>query len=527
MAGGELKSRYRSLSSLAPIPRAPPDKDLAERVNQTYDRWRPWQSKYFDRKTMDATVIRALVEYNTRFAGVCDHGDVSALSLFNGNLSTSKLEVNVMDTALRQIDDDPSDSPQANIIFVRGKREYLRGSNLLALRVHDHFWEKILSSGHVLPSFLEVLHTNDSATMAHLSYIRDRLPEHVSEKLAVEAFHIGLKVGAWRDCEFGLYVREDFQTDKVFALFVGQFDTGNRQAFSEMSKLATRFGGFSSLNLFEVILAFVEEIARVFNIQRWDLEYRFQDIRDKTLDKGGDPNHLGTSSDAFFRASAADPSWRVLVMQPRVLIWAASQFVNEIEFILEQLERYRNLLCRIPPSDYLQLRDAFLRQLSIINGHLATFERLSSRFQFQFDANRAVTAEDDTRILKADSKAMRAIAFVTLLFLPGTFLATFFSMVFFHVGNEQSARLTVDKDIWIYFVVTLPVSLVIFTLAAKYTDLSLSTALEHLIHGIRRCGLRRLLPERKKRDPVDFDLDDPGYKPLQMRWPGQPHLNSG
>ena len=54
---------------------------------------------------------------------------------------------------------------------------------------------------------------------------------------------------------------------------------------------------------------------------------------------------------------------------------------------------------------------------------------------------------------------MRRIAAVTTIFLPATFLATFFSMMFFH--TDEGIVLKVSSTIWVYFVCTAVLSLVI------------------------------------------------------------------
>ncbi|EEY21506.1 conserved hypothetical protein [Verticillium alfalfae VaMs.102] len=50
-----------------------------------------------------------------------------------------------------------------------------------------------------------------------------------------------------------------------------------------------------------------------------------------------------------------------------------------------------------------------------------------------------------------DSKHMRSISLITMIFLPGTFLATIFSMTFFDWG-DGAGKARVSGMIWIYFV---------------------------------------------------------------------------
>ncbi|KAH6383054.1 hypothetical protein HBI60_259090 [Parastagonospora nodorum] len=52
-----------------------------------------------------------------------------------------------------------------------------------------------------------------------------------------------------------------------------------------------------------------------------------------------------------------------------------------------------------------------------------------------------------------DSRIMRSISLVTMVFLPGTFFATVFSMSFFD-WNDEDGKASVSKHLWIYVVVT-------------------------------------------------------------------------
>ncbi|PQE31549.1 Mg2+ transporter -like Zinc transport protein [Rutstroemia sp. NJR-2017a WRK4] len=63
-----------------------------------------------------------------------------------------------------------------------------------------------------------------------------------------------------------------------------------------------------------------------------------------------------------------------------------------------------------------------------------------------------------------DSAAMRVIAAVTILFLPATFTATFFSMSFFNFLDSASPK--ASPWIWIYFVITGLLTVIIQTIWA-------------------------------------------------------------
>jgi len=53
-----------------------------------------------------------------------------------------------------------------------------------------------------------------------------------------------------------------------------------------------------------------------------------------------------------------------------------------------------------------------------------------------------------------------------MLFLPGTFISAIFSMVFFNWGtnSDGESAFTVSGWIWLYFAVTIPVTLLVFAI---------------------------------------------------------------
>ena len=60
---------------------------------------------------------------------------------------------------------------------------------------------------------------------------------------------------------------------------------------------------------------------------------------------------------------------------------------------------------------------------------------------------------------------MKMIAILEIVFLPGTFVATLFSIDMFDWGvsdNRESSSLTVSRSMWIYWVITVPLTSVTF-----------------------------------------------------------------
>lgn len=71
-----------------------------------------------------------------------------------------------------------------------------------------------------------------------------------------------------------------------------------------------------------------------------------------------------------------------------------------------------------------------------------------------------------------DSTVMKTIAVLTTLFLPGTFVATFFSMTMFNWsnttgngnGSSDSSGAVVSPYLWVYWVITIVLTLFVMVL---------------------------------------------------------------
>ena len=70
-----------------------------------------------------------------------------------------------------------------------------------------------------------------------------------------------------------------------------------------------------------------------------------------------------------------------------------------------------------------------------------------------------------TRATVSDSRAMKQIAIMTTIFLPATFVSSLFSTVFFDIpdpGSAQGDRLAASSRFWVYWAVTVPLSIVVY-----------------------------------------------------------------
>ncbi|KAJ6779545.1 hypothetical protein PWT90_05169 [Aphanocladium album] len=116
-----------------------------------------------------------------------------------------------------------------------------------------------------------------------------------------------------------------------------------------------------------------------------------------------------------------------------------------------------------------QLHDELLSRLEFLRAKLLCLEYYREdtleRLKLQRDTLANIITQRDARLNiemakiahagKRDSTAMKIISLMGVLFLPGSYLASIFSMTFF---NFQNTGRTVSSNVWIYVVITVPVT---------------------------------------------------------------------
>ncbi|TDZ24425.1 hypothetical protein Cob_v002872 [Colletotrichum orbiculare MAFF 240422] len=78
-----------------------------------------------------------------------------------------------------------------------------------------------------------------------------------------------------------------------------------------------------------------------------------------------------------------------------------------------------------------------------------------SKIQFQMAGEQRRLAHASKR----DSTAMKTISVLGAVFLPGTFLASVFSMTFFDFASDADP--VISKSLWVYFAITIPLTVII------------------------------------------------------------------
>lgn len=90
---------------------------------------------------------------------------------------------------------------------------------------------------------------------------------------------------------------------------------------------------------------------------------------------------------------------------------------------------------------------------------LERVRQIKQKVEIQLVAVQNFIAQRDNRINRDDSFSMKTLSIMSMALLPGTFVASFFAMPFFSFGTDQ----VVNGHFWIYWAVTLPFTVVVFT----------------------------------------------------------------
>ena len=104
---------------------------------------------------------------------------------------------------------------------------------------------------------------------------------------------------------------------------------------------------------------------------------------------------------------------------------------------------------------------------------MSNMDRLKNEIQLAFNTVAQYDSEisiDIGRAAQSDSAAMKTIAFLTLIFLPPTFISSLFSMSFFNFDAEHD-RWRMSSQFWIFWAVTIPITILTATSWVLYWKL--------------------------------------------------------
>ncbi|KKY27638.1 hypothetical protein UCRPC4_g00871 [Phaeomoniella chlamydospora] len=426
----------------------------------------PKACKYFVPETMDCDHVYSLLRSDTRYLEASQRS-LQYIDYF-GFGDTSGLDHQTLIPGLDRIPqlkelDNPSH--RLRMFFIHQKRKYYEFSTSSQLSLTLDTWLKLLDQLQIPPVAVEALHDNNGQCGCHISYCSTDEPHPCRPPIGARcAYHVWMKLGDWGNSEHFAYARHDFHTGRNLVLVLGTMDARS------IHQLATKLQCSSRIDFFPALLVLTSSWSREIEEHRWQQDFATQQIESQT----------GYSSLQFYGIEPLSTKQLSLSKDIAMTsdgisnaVTGALNLADIISFLSAQLRRYADASSvfveqQVSPEREIQLSDAFSHRLSQVNARIKQMHGLKSRVDAQWKIINALIAQRDSQVnieigsaTKADSELMRGIAFITMVFLPTTFMATFFSMVFFHVGPEDSIHLIVNHWVWLYPAFTIPLTIVL------------------------------------------------------------------
>ncbi|MCJ1437377.1 hypothetical protein MMC27_006764 [Xylographa pallens] len=364
---------------------------------------------------------------------------------------------------------NPDTRESTKVFFIKQKRHYQRLRSRNHIYLGYHTWENVLDRLAVLPSFLELLDNNNGGFSSHVSYCADQCAEEHGPGSGTpdgaSAFHLCIKIGDWGNYEYAVYARHDFHTGHNLILTIGT--EMEDHAVHLMSRLATGI----QVDMFQILFYLVSLWLNQVEEARWQMDFATQDLEART----GFASLQGFMDPLPAEQLAYGRGLHITADYLNNVAYGSGRVGEALLFLQDQLLKFGSVRSEAGHDQRLwrrtsQLQSALMQKHSLARCQLDQINRLCARVAAQQDVTKTLIAQRDTQInmqiakaAKRDSELMKGITVVTMVFLPATFMATFFSMVFWHVGAETEVQLLVDGWIWLYPAVTLPLTVLILT----------------------------------------------------------------
>ena len=200
---------------------------------------------------------------------------------------------------------------------------------------------------------------------------------------------------------------------------------------------------------FWVYARILEDVARLEESTVWDIRDHVRRLETASLPSGQKPK----------------PNFRRLhdIARHAIHVTEALEVtVQNIEQISRQHEIFVNSRTDLqaePAHQEVSERLAFFKSYidSARQRSISNEKRLQNEIQLAFNIvaqHDASISVEISRAARSDSETMKTLAFVTLTFLPPTFICALFSMSFFHY--DDGSGWGVSNKIWIYWVIAVP-----------------------------------------------------------------------
>ncbi|KAK5050088.1 hypothetical protein LTR84_004208 [Exophiala bonariae] len=413
----------------------------------------PYNCQYFVARVMDPNEA---VDLNTRDTEYLDSdGDLPYIDFTDRGPTMKSVQLNGRGVSRIQEMSSPS-CLCTRVLFIPQWRLYSTSYSTIQLGMRETTWQDFLTGFKIPPNVVELLHENNGGSWQHVSQCSDNSEAH--EQVAPGhsgpcAYHI-----CFKSSQFELvYARYDFHAKRTFILIMGV------HLQWEIERLTSQFDGLGSVHLFQILLAVLGIWLQKLEQSRWSLDFTVLQLEQNTGFGQLFRNVLPLPTERLYiqRNDTAGAQGYIRSVARHSL--CTGEFFGVFE---EALPRFLALQNCQDDSLKQQILDALGQYQSQQRTQAVQAHDLSWRIDTQWSVLVALLAKHDSDVnismaqdARTDSLLMRKMAGVSVVFLPATFLATFFSMMFFHV--DDVGGVSISHNIWMYFASTSAMSLLL------------------------------------------------------------------
>jgi Mg2+ and Co2+ transporter CorA len=411
---------------------------------------------------MDPEAASNFIDEDSKYVDASMISSQTLRSIDIGDRAVSEIEFKSIDDPELAKILNPSMITQdgSRVIFIPIKRVFQSQSSMYCrFSITRELWLRMLHSVSIPPNVLELLHDHAGGHTSFVTHCND--DEDLDSGRC--AYHVCVKVCTWLGEEHFLYARHDFHTKSNLFIVATSSDGGVAH------KLISHFEGQSRPHLLSVVLAVTTAWVDTVRAISWNLDCATQRMESET-------GFTNLSFQAIRPLSPQQLSLKREFAAVRQSLRAAARATNHLgdifAFLKSEIANYQAAhhphhvmveFCLTKLDKYL-LR-AYQQRLDQNKAQYVQLTQLIRRLDTQWEAVNALMAAHNNQLMigmaqdsRSDSVLMRRIALVTIIFLPATFMATFFSMSFFHVAD---GNLNVSRWIWLHAVCTVPLTLVL------------------------------------------------------------------
>ncbi|KAL8828646.1 MAG: hypothetical protein Q9170_006512 [Blastenia crenularia] len=342
-----------------------------------------------------------------------------------------------------------------------------------AFKISRYAFEGMFNAIHIPVRFLEVMANNNGCYQARVTHAKDGAPD---------SFHILIKLPS-SFVNAAIYFRHDVATGRGVCFLLGSriqsIKSALQQAFASDSSTGDPQASRSA-SPFQILDIVVSEYEALMEPERRLLDVRVRALESKT----------GMSAHIFDESQqAAADEHNALLKDLHICEGLLAFFERTTQFqvgMIEWLEIQHGILTRLRfgtseifallPGRAIEeeiVASSFHLCLSFSTERLEQVKTLRDRIRIQLSVVANFIAQDDSRTniavaeasrriafeTKRDSDAMKTIAALTMVFLPATFVATLFGMVFFTTDASSASGFRVNSLWWIYLAVIIPLTM--------------------------------------------------------------------